>query len=106
MQPNRPTRHGTPDVRAFYQALFGANRFEATFEADELVVSGDVAFIRGTNVGRRIPKPGAPAAEVSIPSATGRLAVKLTWLLKKQSDGTWRITHTIYNSDDPLPDER
>ena len=100
MQPNRPARNGKPAVRAFYRALFEANRFNTTFDAEEIVVSGDLAFIRGTNVGTRTPNPGAAAAEVSIPSATGRLAVKFVWLLKKQPDGTWRITHNIYNSDE------
>ena len=106
MQPNLPARIGKPAVRAFYRPLFKANRFNTNFDAEEIVVSGNLAFIRGTNVGTRTLKPGAAAAEVSIPSATGRIAVKYVWLLKKESGGTWLITHNIYNSDDPLPDER
>jgi len=103
MQPNLPARVGKPAVRAFYRSVFEANHFNMTFNAEEIVVSGDLAFIRGASGGTRTPKPAAAAAKVSIPSATGRLSVKFVWLLKKQSDGRWWITHNIYSSDDPTP---
>lgn len=103
MQPNLPARIGKPTVRAFYRPLFEAYRFNTTFNAEEMVVSGDLAFIRGTNVGTRTSKSGAAAAKVSIPSATGKFAVKFVWLLRKQADGRWWITHNIYSSDDPAP---
>ncbi|WP_194778452.1 YybH family protein [Pararhodonellum marinum] len=91
MAPGSPVKTGTQEVEAYYAAIF--NEFETSLESyyEEVEVSGDMAFGRGE-------------AKVDLISkATGEKTTstsKYLNILQKQSDGTWKTTHDIWNDNE------
>jgi ketosteroid isomerase-like protein len=60
----------------------------------EAVGSGDLAYLRGTySMTFSIPGVPTPIEEQG----------KFRQIYRKQSDGSWKMTREIYNSDLPLP---
>ncbi len=94
MPPNESVIEGRAAVLAYHEA----DRVTVT-EYSESIVEIDgregLAFIRGTSsmVGRA--EDGEPVTE------SGKYLV----ILRKQADGSWLITHEIWNSDQPLTEQ-
>jgi ketosteroid isomerase-like protein len=63
-------------------------------EVLELEIAGGWAFVRCTYAVTLVPKAGWQPAEDS---------GKLVRIVKRQSDGTWKVYLDIWNSDQPLP---
>jgi len=96
MPPNEPALRGTGAIRARHQAFL--DQYEIVLEnpAEEIFVTGDWGLLRGSYVISLTPK----ADGESIQDA-GKYLV--TW--RRQPDGSWRVAHEIWNSDNPLPGE-
>ncbi len=96
MPPNEPALRGTGAIRARHQAFL--DQYEIVLEnpAEEIFVTGDWGLLRGSYVISLTPK----ADGESIQDA-GKYLV--TWC--RQPDGSWRVAHEIWNSDNPLPGE-
>jgi uncharacterized protein (TIGR02246 family) len=95
MPPNEPALTGKEAIRARNQA--NADEYEMALEnpVEEIVVKGDWAILRGTYVFSGTPKAdGEPIQD------TGKYMV--TW--RRQADGSWRVAHEIWNSDNPSPE--
>jgi ketosteroid isomerase-like protein len=60
---------------------------EETFSFAEIEVFGDWAFARGSVEYQATPKTGGDAIQQS---------GNIIYLLKKQTDGTWKIARVIY----------
>ena len=58
MPPNAPANLGRESIRAWSQAFFAPFRVEGTLLVDEVQVSGDWAFERGTYTITLTPKAG------------------------------------------------
>ena len=88
MAPGAPVAQGRVAVADYYQQIF--DQYETLLESgyDEVEVSGDLAFGRGTAYVTLIPRDGGDPI-----SATS----KYINILQKQSDGTWLTTHDIWN---------
>ena len=96
MPPNEPALRGTGAIRARHQAFL--DQYEIVLEnpAEEIFVTGDWGLLRGSYVISLTPKAdGEPIQDA------GKYLV--TW--RRQPDGTWRVAHEIWNSDNPLPGE-
>lgn len=94
MPPNEPALEGKEAIRARNQA--NADQYEMVLEnpAEEIIVKGDWAILRGTYVFSGTPKAdGEPVQD------TGKYLV--TW--RRQPDGSWRAAHEIWNSSNPPP---
>ncbi len=95
MAPNEPIVSGRDAAREW------ANGFVATVSAtidsytsDDIVIMGDVAIERYSGHLTLTPKDGGDAVAENI---------KGFHIYRRQADGSWKMTHDIWNSDDPLP---
>jgi uncharacterized protein (TIGR02246 family) len=95
MPPNEPAVTGKDAIRARYQADLEQLDMMLENPAEEIIVKGDWAILRGTYVFGGTPKAdGEPIQD------TGKYMV--TW--RRQADGSWRVAHEIWNSDNPPPE--
>ena len=94
MPPNEPSIVGTAALRSHFQALFEQADSTVTILLDETEVAGEWAYSRGTYTLEVRPKgEGEPEQD------NGK------WLniLQRQTDGSWKISCNIWNSDNPIP---
>ena len=63
MPPNEPPVVGKEAFRAWAQVIFGQFSYEETMSSEEVVVTGDWGFDRGTYTIRPTPKVAGEAAE-------------------------------------------
>ncbi len=91
MAPGSPVAQGRSAVADYYQQIF--DEYETILESgyDEVEVSGDLAFGRGTAYVTLIPRDGGEPV-----TATS----KYINILQRQPDGTWLTTHDIWNEND------
>ena len=91
MAPGKPASKGRKAVEAYYQSIF--NEFEPDLDSRyvEIKISGDIAYARGIADVTLISKSGGDTTTSS---------AKYVNILERQSDGTWKTTHDIWNSND------
>lgn len=93
MPPDGPLFKGWEEYRQWAQPYFDEFDIEENITYEEVEVSGDWAFIRTSYTIESTPKAGG---ESTIGNG------KAIWLFKKQADGSWKGTHCIWNSNEPL----
>jgi uncharacterized protein (TIGR02246 family) len=95
MPPNAPAARGRAAIEAFHKALGQQVMMHGiTITSTETKVHGDTAHDVGTY------------KQTLMSQKTGAMTEdhgKYVVLLKKDASGAWWITHSIYNSDVPLP---
>jgi ketosteroid isomerase-like protein len=92
MPPNGPALTSHEALIAFgrgFPPFDGFNLTPVTIDGN-----GDLAFVHG-RYSWTIRVPGTPA----VPDSGKYIEI---W--RKQADGTWKITHDVFNSDVPLPE--
>ncbi|KPK82020.1 MAG: hypothetical protein AMS25_03810 [Gemmatimonas sp. SM23_52] len=94
MPPNESVIEGQAAIQTYYEAdaVTVTEYSESILEIDG---RDGLAYIRGTSSMAGIDEAGQPVTE------SGKYLV----ILRKQADGSWLITHEIWNSDQPLPEE-
>lgn len=97
MPPNEPAHEGRATIEAWATSNWDPlTMIEYSQEALEIDGAGDVAFARFSySAVAEVPGMPEPIAEVG----------KGIVILRKQPDGSWLISHSIYNSDERLPAE-
>jgi uncharacterized protein (TIGR02246 family) len=90
MPPNHEAVRGRANIEAFFKEMEGANLTLTPFES---ATSGSTAYEAGTYQMSMTPKTGPPTTD------KGKDVV----VLKRGSDGQWRLAFDIFNSDTPLP---
>ncbi len=110
MPPSEPPVVGKEALRAWAQGLFGQFSFEQTTSSDEVVVTGDWGFDRGTYTITPTPKAVGEAAEgtsIEQPEIGRELDYaqtgKYLWILRRQPDGSWKIARGMWSSNHPPP---
>ena len=95
MPPNAPAAKGRAAIEAFHKA-FGQQfmMHGMTITSGELKVHGDFAYDIGTYKQMLMAMKGGGMIDDN-----GKYVV----LLKKDASGNWWISHSIYNSDVPVP---
>ncbi len=91
MAPGAEPRVGPEEVEAYYQATFDLYETHLNSYYNEVEVSGDLAFGRGTAEVMLIPKNG-DSTTVSVS--------KYLNILQKQPSGEWKTTHDIWNNNE------
>jgi uncharacterized protein (TIGR02246 family) len=91
---NQPAVSGRAAIEAHLQQEYSMMTMELTGTSRETEVMGDVAYDVGSHTVRMTPKEGGDTME-----ATGKHIVTLA----RQSDGSWKITNLIFNTDAPMP---
>lgn len=91
MAPESETKIGREAIQAYYQAIF--DEFDTELESgyENVKVDGDLAYGRGFAKVWLTPKSGGE----KIYSESKYLNI-----LERQSDGTWKTTHDIWNSNE------
>ncbi len=93
MLPNQPAIKGKEAISQAFQTAMASNTYQLSLSTDEIEVSGDWAFWRGSYSVTVTPAEGEPIED----------AGKALNILQRQSDGAWKITRHIRNSDLPVP---
>ena len=94
MPPNQAAVTGNQAIESWFQTTFDQFTTEFTVASEELEVVGDWAFDWGAYMTALTPRAGGEPTE-----DRGKYIV----ILRKQVDGSWRIAHDIWNSDNPAP---
>lgn len=92
--PHEATRKGKQDVKAWAQQLFAAVKTQrVNVSAREVVLTGDYAIERGEFVWAVAPTTGGATSE-----DRGRFLA----IWQRQTDGSWKAKHDIWNSSNPV----
>ncbi len=92
MYADAPAVTGRDALRTRQQAIYDQATFEETRSVDEVVISGDWAFVRWAGTGTMTPKDG------SEPSVFDRKGIAI---LQRQPDNSWKMARVIWNSNQP-----
>ena len=92
LPPGEPPVVGKEEIRARNKAVLDKFTLNIGITNAEVGVAGDWAFARGTYTATLTPKEGGRA----IP-----LSGKYMTILKRQTDGSWKIHRDIFNSNVP-----
>jgi ketosteroid isomerase-like protein len=90
--PNRPALIGKQANDEANRRVSEAFKIEETWTPVETVISGDLAYQRGTFTVAATPKAGGN---------TNRISGNFLRIYRRQSDGTWNMTIDMFNSDQP-----
>jgi len=97
LPPNAPPAHGRAAIQAFHAQQASLGQATLHLSVDEAVANGPVAMARGAYDLAIQPGTGSPAGMAAV-ADTGK------WLgALRQSDGQWRFTSLMWNSNIPLP---
>ena len=94
MAPNEPAVEGSEALAEWQQAFFDLFAADLALSSEEVVVSGDWAFDRGTYTQFLTPASGGDAIQ-----DRGKYLVAL----ERQPDGSWKIAREVWNSNNPVP---
>ena len=89
LPPGETEVRGKAAIRARYTKMFATTRMAVRFEIDEAADQGDVGFLRGRTIGKRVSTDGG---------RTEDLTGKFVMLLKRHGAG-WAIGSLIWNLD-------
>ncbi|MHC4165781.1 MAG: SgcJ/EcaC family oxidoreductase [Planctomycetota bacterium] len=92
MGPDKPAAFGKEGLRAKKEKAYSNNTYEMAIYNEEVQVDGDLAFSRGTYTVSKTPKAGGDTTYVD---------GKYLTILKRQADGSWKISRDCYNSNVP-----
>jgi ketosteroid isomerase-like protein len=94
MPPNDTTVYGPEEIRWWWEEYFKFFTVSSVIETErEMTIDGNQAFDRSAFSVTIVPKEGGPTILDDIRS----LAV---W--KQEADGSWKISHQIWNSTKPV----
>jgi uncharacterized protein (TIGR02246 family) len=94
LPPNEPPARGREAIRPRYAALFAAFAPAIESRIEEVCVSGPLAFVRGHNGGRMAARAGG---------GDRALDDVYLMLLRRGTDGEWRISHLMWHRASPPP---
>jgi uncharacterized protein (TIGR02246 family) len=92
MFPGAPSRVGKRQIYEGMKPAFDQFILEMKILNEELRVSGDIAFARGTYTESLTPKAGGEKEDYD---------GKYLTVLERQSDGTWKVIRDCFNSNVP-----
>ena len=88
MPPNAPAIIGKESIRSLMQTNLEQNTYQLDNPPEEVQVSGDLAFARGTYTVTVTPKAGGESIQLE-----GKYLV----VCQKQPDGSWKAARDIWN---------
>ena len=96
LAPGAPIATGTEGIRQLWKSLMDAATVNLVIKQERVAGAGNIAY----NIGSyRISGTMKDSARTPMPTEDG----KYLQVFVKQSDGSWKMTREIYNSDLPLP---
>ncbi len=98
MPPDAPAIFGIEELRANFKPAFDNFDTSCVIYPEEAHVDGDLGYARGTYSISITPKAGGETISL-MPDG------KYLTILKRQADGSWKISHDCYNSNVPPTQE-
>ena len=92
MPPHHPSVQGPAAIVEYFHDLFSRGRFRFTFTSSDIHLAGDTAFERVAYTATVSSADDAPLSED---------VGKGLHVYRRQPNGSWRLTHDIWNSDQP-----
>jgi len=93
MLPNHPAVEGRQAIQTMLEGYFKENSAKIVHTPLETRVLGDWGYERGKAAVTVTPKSGKPVEE----------SIKYLVILKRQPDGSWKVSRDIDNSNNPPP---
>jgi len=94
MPPHHPAVQGHEAIVNYFRGLFSRSKFRFAFTSSNIHLAGDIALERVTYSAIIWPGEGAePIEDVG----------KGLHVYGRQPDGSWKLTHDIWNSDKDVP---
>ena len=93
MYADGPAAIGKPAIKERQRVIWDQAAFQETRSLEEVIVSGDLAFVRWTGRGTMTPKDG------SAPSEFDRKGITI---FQRQPDNSWKTARVIWNSNRPV----
>ena len=90
MPPHHPSVLGHEAIAKYFRDLFSRSKVKFAFTSSNVHLAGDVALERVTYTATIWPGDGAPPIED---------IGKGLHVYRRQPDGSWKLTHDIWNSD-------
>ena len=90
MPPHHPSVEGHQAIVQYFRSLFARSRLRFTFASSDIQLAGDTAFERVTYTAIIWPRDDDPPIED---------VGKGVHVYQRQADGSWKLTHDIWNSD-------
>jgi uncharacterized protein (TIGR02246 family) len=94
MAPGEPVVRGLPAMITWTRAMHEAFTVAGEYTSSDVTVAGDLAVQRFTGRLTLTPKAGGDAMSET---------VKGIHVLRRQPDGSWKITQDVWNADQPPP---
>lgn len=88
MPPGQDPVCGKQAVSAFLSGMFEQVSIQETVVSDDIVVSGELAYDRGTFTGSATPKAGGDPMELN---------GKYLWIARREEDGSWRYAVQMWS---------
>lgn len=93
MPPGAPAVKGRAAIEAFWRKMMLSAIRRVTLATTDLGMSGDIAYETGTYTLDLTLPDGSPASDGG----------KYITLMRRQADGSWKMTHDMWSSDAPAP---
>jgi uncharacterized protein (TIGR02246 family) len=90
MPPHHPSLHGREAIAGYFHDLFSRSRLRFTFTSSHIELAGDIALERVTYTA--VIWTGVEASPIDDVG-------KGLHVYRRQSDGSWKLTHDIWNSE-------
>ena len=94
MPPHHPSVQGHQAIVQYFRNLFSRSKFRFTFTSSQIDLAGDTALERVTYTATFWAGEDAPPIED---------VGKGLHVYGRQPNGSWKLTHDIWNSDQPVP---
>ena len=88
MPPGQNPVSGKQAVSAFLSGMFEQVSIQETVVSEDIVVSGDLAYDRGTFTGSATPKAGGDPMELN---------GKYLWIARREENGSWRYAVQMWS---------
>ena len=97
MAPNVPAFADMAKLRSWHEERVENFSLNITITTDETEILGDCAFERWSSTLTLTPRLGGEPVQNK---------TKGIWIWKRQTDGTWKLARSIWNSDLLVPDSK
>ena len=94
LPPNTAALNGKAAATEFIRGGLGAMAMTVQYTSEEVVITGDWAFDRGSYNASMTPRAGG---------ATTPDRGKYLWILHRAADGTWKYHRVMWNADAAAP---
>lgn len=94
MPPNEPTLQTLDELRSWHERRIAEFTIDFDVSSLEMEKSGDWAINRFSSINTLTPRDSGALIQTTI---------KDLWIWHHEPDGSWKLSRSIFNSDDPIP---